>query len=1818
MLVVFVVGLLASAGFCHAASPDCAAELGLEDGRIKSHQLSASSMSPGADIDDVRFDCCKGDYPGGFCLQKEDNPWFQVDFGTMTAVSGIKLQLTDSKESFVKSFHFQYLRHDKDEFLYFNNGNVQYKFEGSANSTVLTSKTRFTPIVTRKIRILPLEYRNRPCFRMELLGCDTKVLCPKDCQNGGTCVAKNSCACPQKFSGKYCEKAVTIDPIRCNYPLGLESGYIKDNQITASSNAPGSSPAYVRLNCCDNKGTRGWCPKPSVAGRGQYVEVRLGKSTAVTKVAMQHPAKVGDALPDKYLTIYAIKYPIEGKMDYYRYRGQPATLKAAANATLSMATRLPTPFIANKLQIYALAFEGSPCFRMELYGCDPKGCAPEGCQNGGWCEDYSCRCTQGFAGRRCEIGRGSVITHDVTFIAAKGDTIETKNGTFPTHGGAAILKPGKKGKSLSLRSSLWYVDLGDQDSHCYANPERCEYGLSISVYLRFLNFKDQTYIISNGGHMDDSYGVAFFYEKDQVHFRVSTYTKRYLVSYGDLKKGEWYLFELSWKKEGEITMTVNKKHKEVSTKSQTRKGNLHKNNLLIGASPSQVRGAAKRRRREIVETTIDVEGADFWDLDFGILEELEIVKEYPTMTTEPVIKAEVSNDGRDVLFRCMLPKVEERNVNFFVEWLSKGEVIHKEMVNDDNEFAELDEPDYMGHIDAKNGLTCRVSSCFATTCQDEKSPAKVSAEYKPEIKIVTAGPLEVHEGGAAAILELELTLPPRFYCDCDLSQKCDLKIIATIPPKKDLTCPSGKTMPQAVVGYPGTKVEEAFCGTMVSSTNWDETITIPIKAKVDNKYDKDQTRQIILEAVCVVDGNVKEVVTSTQITVNVKDKDCSGICKSLNDPHMTTFDGSYYNNYDTGEFILYKHRQLPYMITGYYRKCGGGYPSCNCGAAAKIGDDVILLDRCGPKPDPNRRHLTVTVFKNGELTPGTKILRLDGGAKYEVIFPHGTVLTVQNSYQQFVNIWVKPAVGDFGQTDGLCGTFNKKRDDDGRDKTGKIHRLTGQPHNFFKTWKVIGNESLYQGVCPKRENDIDSVNIYCECSTRLQNRCGFNYDTIACPGEQCPPKGKDITDEVADVGKIPSWCKTEKPDVDNEFEFNETWIPIEPEWPTVSGKTEKEAKEFCTKFIKTSVAGVKCKDLEIDIAKLVEGCIADIKLTDSKDWAKAALDSLKLECLNEIDKEIDKWVPGDGGILIPPTEITDVLCDNDCTGRGKCQKGVCICDQDYHGSDCSIKITTPPVVIGIVDGGLCPIGKICKGIVIIGEKFLEVDTLVCTVQKVEVTATGQKNIGDPVVVKGKYINGELVECPNPFDGISVVITVSNNGHIQSGKVLVICYDPQCQTCDWKKGTCIIRANKCLINGQCYSSGEIHPNDKLKMCIPNKSQIKWSVNPDCILTEMPSPDAPAEDNCGVMADVVFMIDFSPSVGRAKLAQAKRAINFVLDQLDLDESNIRIALGGFGEHVETGFNLNAFTDRKWLKKSVDNYQYIGPGGTNLLKLLQKLRTDFFLREHGSRREAPDVAIVFTDGTQTADQVQLLMETEKAHAAGIWVLVVNLGTDIMSPDLHAIASPPTKKYVFNIGDFKLLQTLAKLLVRRVCEVGRPLCKTRTWFEDKNKIIKGLDARLEQHVTSIMKCRDMCDSEDKFVCKSVEYDHGHELCRLSKYNVSMIYDTFFIKDKQFSYYDWECSADEKKDEPACVFPFKRQNKLHDHCLTEWSQGYNWCATTSDYDKDKKWKKCYEPCVFPFRHNKEWKNGCIRQGNEYLWCSVTSDYDRDKRWKKC
>nr|1CXW_A Chain A, HUMAN MATRIX METALLOPROTEINASE 2 [Homo sapiens] len=44
------------------------------------------------------------------------------------------------------------------------------------------------------------------------------------------------------------------------------------------------------------------------------------------------------------------------------------------------------------------------------------------------------------------------------------------------------------------------------------------------------------------------------------------------------------------------------------------------------------------------------------------------------------------------------------------------------------------------------------------------------------------------------------------------------------------------------------------------------------------------------------------------------------------------------------------------------------------------------------------------------------------------------------------------------------------------------------------------------------------------------------------------------------------------------------------------------------------------------------------------------------------------------------------------------------------------------------------------------------------------------------------------------------------------------------------------------------------------------------------------------------------------------------------------------------------------------------------------------------------------------------------------------------------------------------------------------------------------------------------------------------------------------------------------------CKFPFRFQGTSYDSCTTEGrTDGYRWCGTTEDYDRDKKYGFCPE-----------------------------------------
>uniref|UniRef100_A0AAQ5YHD5 72 kDa type IV collagenase n=1 Tax=Amphiprion ocellaris TaxID=80972 RepID=A0AAQ5YHD5_AMPOC len=100
------------------------------------------------------------------------------------------------------------------------------------------------------------------------------------------------------------------------------------------------------------------------------------------------------------------------------------------------------------------------------------------------------------------------------------------------------------------------------------------------------------------------------------------------------------------------------------------------------------------------------------------------------------------------------------------------------------------------------------------------------------------------------------------------------------------------------------------------------------------------------------------------------------------------------------------------------------------------------------------------------------------------------------------------------------------------------------------------------------------------------------------------------------------------------------------------------------------------------------------------------------------------------------------------------------------------------------------------------------------------------------------------------------------------------------------------------------------------------------------------------------------------------------------------------------------------------------------------------------------------------------------------------------------------------------------------------------------------------------------------------------------------------------------------------CKFPFTFQGEKYDGCTTQGrDDGYRWCATTEDYDRDKTYGFCPEtamstvggnaegsPCVFPFTFLGDTYDSCTSSGRSdgKMWCGTTKSYDDDRKWGFC
>lgn len=160
-----------------------------------------------------------------------------------------------------------------------------------------------------------------------------------------------------------------IDPAHCRYPLGMEDGRIKNDDITASSQWYDSTgPQYARLNREEGEGA--WCAAGQLQPSDvQYLQIDLRQLVFLTVVATQGRYARNSGIE------FARKYRLEYSRDGHRWiswrnRFGNEVIMGNVNTYDTVVRDLHPPIITRFLRLIPVTDAvHTVCMRVELFGC---------------------------------------------------------------------------------------------------------------------------------------------------------------------------------------------------------------------------------------------------------------------------------------------------------------------------------------------------------------------------------------------------------------------------------------------------------------------------------------------------------------------------------------------------------------------------------------------------------------------------------------------------------------------------------------------------------------------------------------------------------------------------------------------------------------------------------------------------------------------------------------------------------------------------------------------------------------------------------------------------------------------------------------------------------------------------------------------------------------------------------------------------------------------------------------------------------------------------------------------------------------------------------------------------------------------------------------------------------------------------------------------------------------------------------------------------------------------------------------------------------
>ncbi|KAK3287508.1 hypothetical protein CYMTET_4989, partial [Cymbomonas tetramitiformis] len=319
--------------------------------------------------------------------QGVDNEWYQVDLGSVYDLAGVVTQgyqVDSSRAQYVTLYSCDWSL-DGDRWDAVDKGK---RFTGNSDGTGAVQGLFVEVVWARYLRLRVVEYHNAPSLRLAVLvmtGAPAgvcRLVSSGDfrlvtvAEGGNVSLARLALANGTAYAnggGVYVGDGGRVElhscavvgnrAIRCRnvVRLGLQSGYIPDEQITASSTEPDCSTASARLSSTNSSVSTAlaWCGS---AADGDWLQVDLGLETQVHSISTQ-----GSGRYNEWVVEYTLSYSADGVSWQSAYDGR---IFPANDGPESVRTHLIIPELrARYVRLYPKSWNGRPALRMELSTC---------------------------------------------------------------------------------------------------------------------------------------------------------------------------------------------------------------------------------------------------------------------------------------------------------------------------------------------------------------------------------------------------------------------------------------------------------------------------------------------------------------------------------------------------------------------------------------------------------------------------------------------------------------------------------------------------------------------------------------------------------------------------------------------------------------------------------------------------------------------------------------------------------------------------------------------------------------------------------------------------------------------------------------------------------------------------------------------------------------------------------------------------------------------------------------------------------------------------------------------------------------------------------------------------------------------------------------------------------------------------------------------------------------------------------------------------------------------------------------------------------